>query len=334
MPIEEGPILRRRRQGTGFTIMEILIAIVVLVLGITGIVALFPTAIESGNQTVEDTYSSTICQSVVDAIAVGLRESRYSYATPNPPRTWHYFIFNHDGVIDAPPRNPERYDTAAGDPNGPPFDKDYCILLPQSPAGGNNKVAAMEPVFLYPIPDAAGSPKEQRDPNRLRSTNLTGNDDGSSIIDNFHTDFGRTTTDDVPELWYPRVYPLGVYRNLPDGSSLTLPPSTVGGDVRLDYRSEDFQIDAAAQQNIALDPYPSYGFCFALKRARVDTTGDGKIDGNDFFDSSLYELKVFIFKNFDVGEAAAMASGVTNGANHPVPRQNSPIRTFITLISI
>ena len=55
-------LIHARRKG--FTIIEILIAIVVLVLGITGIVALFPTAIESGNQTVEDTYSATITQSV------------------------------------------------------------------------------------------------------------------------------------------------------------------------------------------------------------------------------------------------------------------------------
>ena len=52
----------------GFTLIEILIAIVVLVLGIVGIISLFPTAIESGNKTVEDSYAAAITQSVVDAI--------------------------------------------------------------------------------------------------------------------------------------------------------------------------------------------------------------------------------------------------------------------------
>ena len=58
----------RRRSRRGFTLLEILIAIVVLVLGITGIVALFPTAIGSSRATVQDTYAAAIGQSVIDAL--------------------------------------------------------------------------------------------------------------------------------------------------------------------------------------------------------------------------------------------------------------------------
>ena len=121
-------MIRRFARKAGFTIIEILIAIVVLVLGISGILALFPTAIESGNQTVEDTYTATITQSVVDAISVGLRESRYQW-TDSTGRVWTYFLFNHDGVVDAPVSFPE--DLARAGTDGDIWTKDYCIILPQ-----------------------------------------------------------------------------------------------------------------------------------------------------------------------------------------------------------
>src|SRR5436190_11847747 len=100
-----------RRTPRGFTILEILIAIVILVLGISGIVALFPTAIESGNQTVQDSYAAAITQSVVDAIAVGIRESRYRVRDSGgaAARDWTYFIFDHDGVYDPMVASPQNY---------------------------------------------------------------------------------------------------------------------------------------------------------------------------------------------------------------------------------
>src|SRR5579864_7146498 len=100
----------RRGRHRGFTILEILIAIVILVIGISGIVALFPTAIESGNQTVQDSYAAAITQSVVDAIAVGVRESRYRVLDASQ-RPWSYFILDHDGVYDAMVPSPQAYKT-------------------------------------------------------------------------------------------------------------------------------------------------------------------------------------------------------------------------------
>ena len=104
MPSNQGatPAHRRRlHQASAFTIIEILIAIVVLVLGISGIIALFPTAIDSGNQTVEDSYAAAITQSVMDAISVGVRESRYTLTTgtPGDERNWTFFIFDHEQFL-------------------------------------------------------------------------------------------------------------------------------------------------------------------------------------------------------------------------------------------
>lgn len=329
------PVRRLGRRRRGFTIIEILIAIVILVLGITGIVALFPTAINAGNKTVEDTYAATVCQSVVDAVTVGLRESRYTYQITTPiTRTWRYFVFDHDGVVDAIPKAPDQFDTGGGDPNGPPWDKDWCIILPRSP-NDNNKASAVEPIWIYPVPDADGCPKDQRNPSRLRSSSLCGADNGSSIVDNFHTDYMRELVDGTPQLWIPRVYSLGTYRTPPSDSSISLPGGVSPGDVRLEFLDEKFQADQANRKTIPLDPYPFYSFCFALQRARVDTTGDGRIDQNDLFSDSLYELRVMVFKGFSQDDAKQLSPGaMAGGGGIAVPKGNAPIKTFITLISI
>ena len=129
---------RSLRGRLGFTIIEILIAIVVLVLGITGIVALFPTAIESGNKTVEDTYAATICQSVVDAVSVGLRESRYTWRATlasgaSFETTWTYFIFNHDGVVDKAPQAPQDFENGGSAPADQIWNKDCLLYTSPSP---------------------------------------------------------------------------------------------------------------------------------------------------------------------------------------------------------
>ena len=328
----------RALRRVGFTILEILIAIVVLVLGITGIVALFPTAIESGNQTVEDTYAATITQSVVDAIAVGLRESRYTI-TDNKDRVWTYFIFNHDGVQDRITAAPEVYDADQL------WKQDYCILLPQGPTGpgGGNTNSAVEPFFIYPIPTLGGSPHLEGDQRALATlNNVVSGDDFRTKLDGFDaTNFGRTANDGSSALWYTRVYHLGRFRESETIDESSTPYKK--GDVRPEYRGEDLvsatstttTTTPGGEQSIALDPYPTYSFAFAIKRSRVDTAGatgggpDGKIDVNDPFSNSLYELRVMIFKNFNEAEAAALTD-----ATLPVPKTNIPIRTFITLISI
>ncbi len=343
----------RRLRAIGFTILEILIAIVVLVLGITGIVALFPTAIESGNKTVEDTYAATITQSVVDAIAVGLRESRYTYRSPDGT-VWTYFVFNHDGVIDRPPGEPEKFTDGkaqiegGGSVNDEIWKKDHCVILPQSNSGApENFDSNQEPFFLYPLPAFDGASEPHVDVEQRNLAVVT----KGNLVDNFDPDtskFGAMTAEGTVVQWFPKVYQLGRYRdtgNLPSGAD--------PGDIRPEYRGGDLVVAAASgggtttgstgtAQSIALDPYPTYSFAFAIKRARVDTHGaggsvgaDGVVDGNDPYSNSLYELRIYIFKNFDMDAAAALRPGATGaGGDRIVPRTNVPIRTFITLISI
>lgn len=333
----------RRPRGAAFTLIEILIAIVVLVLGITGIVALFPTAIDSGNRTVEDTYAATITQSVVDAISVGLRESRYTWTADSGAgegRVWTYFVFNHDGVVDLAPGEPEDFESgrhtlaAGGEEADKIWTRDYCVVLPQSTATTpENLSSANEPFFTYPIPNLAelvSRPgeahlsEEQRSPAKLRQLSLT---------DNFGPQFRKENNEGLLTAWFTRVYHLGRYRD--DGTS------NRKGQIKDLYRGEaeidNTSTSPSADEGIALDPYPTYSFCFAIKRARVDTAGgtpsgpDGVIDANDPFSNSLYELRIMVFKNFDPEAAKDL---MATGTEMVVPKTNVPIQTFITLISI
>lgn len=339
----------RARLKRAFTIIEILIAIVVLVLGIVGIIALFPTAIDSGNKTIEDSYSAAITQSVVDAITVGLRESRYSYRATGGA-TWTYFVFNHDGVLDPPPRFPEQFTANQGNyaftpspPNpgtGNIWDKDYCIVLPQavslSATGvgtslitGANTAAQNEPNFLYPVPLVPAGEADQHRDSRLAS---------GSVIDNMHLSRWRSdrTGERVP--WVPRVYRLGVYRDPgdPPGQS-ALPGGMSTGMIRQEFRGEQVNVGGTLEDTIAVDPYPTYSFAFAIQRARIDTNNNGRIDFNatptpDEFSNNLFQVKVFVFKNFNQADADNLGPGVN--PNDIIPRNNVPIHQFITLISL
>ena len=310
----------------GFTLIEILIAIVVLVLGIVGIISLFPTAIESGNKTVEDSYAAAITQSVVDAITVGIRESRYTYQPPGSPLSWTYFLFNHDGVVDAPPIQPEDYDNAQDSL----WLRDYCILLPKG-VNPNNDRYEFEYTFIYPIPQTPASELEQRSPGNLINPTNT--------IDNLETPARwRVDGNGVQVPWIPRVYNLGVYRD-PGQNGVPLPNGPSGtamnpGDVRLEFLGEDLQVGGTVtQQKIATDPYPTYSFAFTMRRALIDSDNNGRLEPlQDLFSDSLYEVQILIFKNFDQDGANGLAPGVTGGA--VVPRNNSPIREFVTLISL
>lgn len=346
------PVPRHFARGRrAFTIIEILIAIVVLVLGITGIVALFPTAIESGNQTVEDTYAATVTQSVVDAISVGIRESRYSHRAPATNRVWTYFLLNHDGVMDDPVQTPEAY----ADTTGKIWAKDFCVLLPQS-AVADNFQSANEPTFVFPIPalpeqvtpfrealTETPPPHPYLDLFIRKPTNLDST--GAGTFANMNgvdpANFGRTTSDGTPTRWFTRAFHLGRLRKGDPG----VPDADVG-KIRPEFRGENIMDGTVETETIAVDPYPNYSFAFTIKRARLDThsTGgaggapapDGTISGDDRFSNSLFELKIYVFKNFNDDIAASLANPETGGGGTypPVPRGNRAIREFITLISL
>lgn len=79
---------KHNRMTNGFTLIEILIALVVLTVGLCGIVALFPAGVYSTRESMEDTTAALIAESVYAAVIVALRDA--------PNSTQAYFV--HDGT--------------------------------------------------------------------------------------------------------------------------------------------------------------------------------------------------------------------------------------------
>jgi len=111
--------MNRTARSRGFTIIEILMATAVLMLGMVGILALFPYAIDAGKKVMERSTAVTIAKSVAEQIRAGIRNEKRTIETGTEP--FIYFIFRHDGVKDPIPK-----DKARERPSG-----DYFILLPQ-----------------------------------------------------------------------------------------------------------------------------------------------------------------------------------------------------------
>jgi prepilin-type N-terminal cleavage/methylation domain-containing protein len=119
-------LTRRRRPAggdAGFTILEILVATAILVIGLVGVLALFPAGIGVGKEVVEDSTAITLARSVADAIRSGMRNN-LRVETRTGGVTFTYFIFKHDGVTPAP-QNRSRED----------FRENYFILLPRHQPG-------------------------------------------------------------------------------------------------------------------------------------------------------------------------------------------------------
>jgi hypothetical protein len=307
-------------------------------------VALFPTAIESGNQTVQDSYAAAITQSVVDAIRVDLDESRYRVSDgQNPPRVWTYFIFNHDGVYDASVPSPQNFQA-----DGNIAMADWCILLPQGV--DPNTQPANEPWFVYPscpnrtieIGDgnAVSLPQPYDNHGQQALPNLSNPASG----DDWSQSFIKYDINNYQRLWIRRVYMLGRYQQNQNPAGVpnrgVLDPY-LGDPEGIGLITAPLQPGQYYQKRPVVDPYPQYSFAIALRRAKIDNASnpagpqkgapDGIIDMYDSYSSSLYEVHVLVFRNFD-GSASTQAAISTN--QRPIPRGNIPIREFVTLMSL
>lgn len=293
-------MIRKFGQRAAFTLLEILIAIVVLVIGITGIVAVFPTAIKSGNQTVVDSYASLITQSVVDAINVGIREARYRTNVTPGAESWDYFIFEHDGVQDdITSTTPEQYFTVAG--------LDFCILLPRGQA--TNKDKNREIILHFPCPPDKVSARAN--PTIASLANLN---------DEVVNPDGRVRTVADPGgsgiFQFKKTYLLG----------REIDPSKNPNPIRDEFLGEFIAGSGTSGERLIKDPYPQYSFGFSIRRARIDTTAPrGVLTVADDFSDNLFEVKVKIFRNFN--------EGMVPNSGGLVPKNNLWIHEFVTLIS-
>jgi hypothetical protein len=67
--------MRTRTADRGMTLIEILIALIVMVLGVLGILALFPPALQSGTESMEETNASILAESVAHGLTAALQSA-------------------------------------------------------------------------------------------------------------------------------------------------------------------------------------------------------------------------------------------------------------------
>jgi hypothetical protein len=150
--------------------MEILISMTILMIGLLPMLAVFKTALNNLNRSIEDTYASAIAQSVLDSIRLGLHEMKVDHG----PQA-KFFLFEHDGIAAstaalAQSASPDGRTQLEVDRGGFLKDmdisqqqnmqrlepRDYCIMLPSdkdpdesSPPGYTGRTGITK-AFLYP----------------------------------------------------------------------------------------------------------------------------------------------------------------------------------------
>ncbi len=141
------------RRQNGFTLMEILIAMAVFLIGVIAIIAVFPRGLKSSQESQNDSICATFIESLADAITDAVHRQTQSDADGVPANGWQIRVF-HDGLHQtdgAYLRVPTRWDDdgvqdAGVLPNDPSDDSpcipDYLATAPVAaplPAfGGSN----------------------------------------------------------------------------------------------------------------------------------------------------------------------------------------------------
>ena len=120
-----------RTRESGFTLMEILVALFVMGVGLALVMAAFPMGIKKGAEAVKDTYSGILAQSVTDSFKVAMRENRFD----DPKGKGTYLVFDHDGITDDPSKHSAKK---------PDYSKDFILLLPEYFEATKTKT------FVYP----------------------------------------------------------------------------------------------------------------------------------------------------------------------------------------
>ncbi len=85
-----------RGSERGVTLIEILLAIIVMVLGLVGILALFPGALQQAAESMEDTQSAILGESVAHALVSAMRNAEFDKATLTYRATLVHDLYSSD----------------------------------------------------------------------------------------------------------------------------------------------------------------------------------------------------------------------------------------------
>lgn len=152
----------RRPARRGFTILEILIALVVLGIGILGIVALFPVGIKSTSGSVNDSNAAMLADSVYSALLAAFRTARPEAVDPTVrichdgcPASQNYtYAFMRPMAPNPPPMAPVVVPSPGQGTNvAPAFSSGNVFLLGRDPlfnaALNNIRTSRGEQVNIY-----------------------------------------------------------------------------------------------------------------------------------------------------------------------------------------
>ncbi|MHC4390439.1 MAG: type IV pilus modification PilV family protein [Planctomycetota bacterium] len=254
-----------RGRNAGFTLIEILIAMVILMVGLVGIMSVYPQAVRAVNETIEKSYAAAISQSVRDAIGLGMREMR----TPYPD--WQAFILDHDGVKDLDVdrttflRTLDLADLKRETGERKPefltlLTKDYCVLMPRAdetePSGGSKPRGRP---FLYPR-KSPNDNTERKSPDRVPYT----------------IELPDGSLEEGEKLEVSRVYELGQ---------------------KLATSEDPNEFTQELDRN---DPLSQFGFAFYMRAARAPSVDNPTPDRRQQdIVPGLYELVIQVYRNFD-----------------------------------
>jgi type II secretory pathway pseudopilin PulG len=267
---------------SGFTILEILLAVVILTVGLLGLLAVFPVAMDSGRRAVESTNAVIITQSVEQAIRDGLKQHKGQ----SRDGRWTYFIFHHDGVTDEYPTEIDKARPGA----------DYYILLPSPDPESTTSVDRdthwdRGKTFVFPESDGLtwvvedGSGEREVDNGTEDDFRGSPNGNGNPLLaDDDADDREVVIENDAGDR-------LDSYRDIDVRRVYTLSNNFFDEEM-----AEDFDI-------VDEDPISQYSFAFAIRPAKQDSSlGIQMPDSSKLVPAGeLYEVDIMVFRTFREG---------------------------------
>lgn len=155
-------MVRASRSRAGFTLIEILIALVIVVIGLIGVLALLTTSLRAAGEVVEESFAGTTARSVYEAVREGARKR--GFIVKDGTNFVRGFVFVHDGVREDV-SNPSSSFIPPSLPNSLTDSgaltalrgSDFTIFLPTPATTGTSGAPGPEPTFVYPRPTTAAA---------------------------------------------------------------------------------------------------------------------------------------------------------------------------------
>jgi hypothetical protein len=300
--------------------MEILIAISILLVGIVGVISLFPVAIKVGGEAITDSLAANLARSVEEAMRAAIKNRKVAYTLQGDRKhVLAYFIYENDGVYDTKAygmgkirRDPVPANAASvlrsegmrDAPYGSAWALDSVILLPcdnsknadmgigyrgSSERDSRRNAYLAGKVFVFP----EGDPEES--PGARTSPNGDGNPDRA---DDDKDDFSEDSPDkEYVAEWSAKLlpneeWPLRVTRTYRFGTR-------VSGDAENGPAGTNTTLYSIAPEEPGKeeDPYLNYSYAFAIRRAFED--GNMSTGGRTYAPANeLFEVKLMVFKAF------------------------------------